>query len=110
LTTVELLSLLARKHREGLLSAAGIMQVQNTFLSHVRDEYLVVLLETAVVVQARTLVSQYALRTLDAIQLASALQARQLLAEPMIFISADRNLLAASAGEGFSTDDPNAHP
>jgi uncharacterized protein len=110
LTTVELFSLLARKRREGVLSAVQIGQVQQTFLSHVRGEYLVVLLDSAIVAHARDLVNKYPLRSLDAIQLASAMHVQHLLGEPLTFISADRNLLSASAAEGFSTDDPNAHP
>jgi uncharacterized protein len=110
LATVELFSLLARKQREGVLSGSGIARVQNTILAHVKAEYLVVLLDSTLLTQARDLVTRYPLRTLDAIQLACASQARQFLSEPITFISADQNLLAASAAEGFSVDDPNAHP
>jgi uncharacterized protein len=110
LASVEFFSLLARRAREGTLAASNGISLRNVFMLHVEKEYLTVPLEYLVVAQARSLVTKYPLRTLDAIQLASALQARQLLAEPMMVISADRNLLSASAAEGFSIDGPNAHP
>ncbi|MDZ4766916.1 MAG: hypothetical protein SGI73_20445 [Chloroflexota bacterium] len=53
---------------------------------------------------------RYPLRTLDALQLASALVATNFLPDAPIFISADLKLLAAASAEGLPTDDPNAHP
>jgi hypothetical protein len=55
-------------------------------------------------------VDQYTLRTLDAIQLASAIQAVNVLSQSTTFISSDKYLLAAAVSEGFVTDDPNLHP
>ena len=110
LAAVEMFSLLTRRVREGTLTASNEMVLRNVFMLHVEKEYLTVPLEYSVLAQARNLVTKYPLRTLDAIQLASAIRASQLLAEPITFISAGRNLQSASAAEGFSTDDPNAHP
>lgn len=56
------------------------------------------------------LLDQHILRALDAIQLACAVYARDLLDEPMTVLSADNNLLLAAAAEGFGTDNPNNHP
>jgi hypothetical protein len=50
------------------------------------------------------------LRTLDAIQLASAIQAMIVLNEQINFISADPNLLVVAAAAGFAIDNPNLHP
>ncbi|MFN8376018.1 MAG: type II toxin-antitoxin system VapC family toxin [Anaerolineae bacterium] len=80
------------------------------FLLHYQDDYLVVPVETPIFQAAGNLVNQHKLRTLDAIQLASAIHTQQILGEPMTFVSADVNLLAAAAAEGFPTDNPHAHP
>ena len=56
---------------------------------------------------AGTLVDRHSLRTLDAIQLGSAIVARDLLAAPdMRFIASDDNLLEAAEAEGFSIWNP----
>ncbi len=110
LTSVELFSLLARRQREGTLAAASVMILQNDFLLHAEKEYLVYPQDNAVVARARSLIMKYPLRALDAIQLASAWEASTTLGEPMTFVSADNNLLTAAAAEGFTTDNPLAHP
>jgi hypothetical protein len=108
---VEMFSLLVRKQREGLLSANDIAQIQTTFLIHVEKEYLAIPFSRPVLAQARQLLVNYPLRTLDAIQLACAQDAVSTLNEPMTFISGDTNLLAAAAAsEGFAADNPNLHP
>jgi uncharacterized protein len=110
LTSVEMVSLLARRQREGTLSATSVNALQNDFLLHAEKEYLVYPQDNAVVARARSLLMKYPLRALDAIQLASAGEASTTLGEPMTFISADNNLLAAAAAEGFTTDNPLVHP
>jgi len=110
LTFVEMRSLLARRVRERILTLTDANLLRNDFLLHTQNEYLIVLVETNVLNQAARLVDQYTLRTLDAIQLASAIQAVNIVSHPMTFISGDKNLLAAAAAEGFITDNPNAHP
>ena len=86
------------------------MLLGQAFLLHADNEYLMVPSDTQVFEQARTLIGRHVLRTLDAIQLASAGQAEYILGEPVTFISSDRNLLAAAAAEGMPTDDPLNHP
>jgi predicted nucleic acid-binding protein len=110
LTTVEMFSLLARKQREGLLSANDIAQIQTTSLIHVEKEYLAIPLSRPVLAQARQLLVKYPLRTLDAIQLACVQDVVSTLNEPMTSISGDTNRLAAAASEGFATDNRNLHP
>lgn len=110
LTTVEMLAVFARLQRERKLTSTDATILQSNFLLHVQTEYLIVSLDQAVILQARTLVSKYPLRTLDAIQLACALDASAMLNEPLSFISGDNVLLAAAGAEGFSTDNPYAHP
>ncbi len=110
LTSVEMFSLLARRQREGTLSPASVATLRNDFLLHVEKEYLVYPQDNAVVGRARNLTMTYPLRALDAIQLASALEASTTLSEPMTFVSADNNLLNAARAEGFATDNPFLHP
>jgi len=110
LTPVEMFSLLARRQRDGTLSAANAATLQNQFLLHAEKEYLIYPQENAVVSRAQNLVMRHPLRALDAIQLASAAEATANLGESMTFISADNNLLSAAAAEGFTTDNPLAHP
>lgn len=60
-----------------------------------------------------TIAERYALRGYDAVQLAAAYAIRaaiQAAGEQVIFVSADRELNAAAASEGFAVEDPNAHP
>jgi predicted nucleic acid-binding protein len=109
-TTVEMSSLLARRVREGTLPQASATLLLNAFLQHAAREYLSVPLDSHVLAQARSLVGKHPLRTLDAIQLASALRASIILGEPLSFITSDPNLLIAATAEGLSADDPLAHP
>jgi len=54
------------------------------------------------------------LRAGDAIQLATAIYARNMLQNSQlpspIFLASDNNLLEAAIMEGFTTDNPNQHP
>jgi hypothetical protein len=110
LALVEIQSLLARHVRGGSLNITAADALRTDFLIHYRDDYLAILLETSIIQTAGHLVNQYKLRSLDAVQLASASHAVQILGEPMTFVSADSNLLAAAIAEGFAVDNPNAHP
>lgn len=85
-------------------------QLKNDLLLHVRHEYRVILIKRRLMKRASQLVAEYPLRTLDAIQLSSAVTAAKMLGVPVIFISADQKLLQAAAAEGFFTDSPTAHP
>jgi len=110
LTTVEFVSVMARRERKGRLSAADRVRTQNLFLRHVDNRYLGVELEKEVLRRARLLLVNHPLRSLDAIQLASALNIAHLIGTPITFVSADQRLLNAASAEGFATDEPNAHP
>lgn len=110
LTAVEVFSSLARRQREGTITPADLLILQTRFLADFGQEYLSVALEDIVLSRARDLLNRYPLRSLDAIQLACAVESSIILGESMIFLSSDRNPLNAAAGEGFRTDDPNNHP
>jgi len=84
-TLVEMFSLLARRVREDTLPVANATALGNVFLLHTEKEYLTVPVDSHVLVQARALVERHPLRTLDAIQLASAQRAGTILGEAMTF-------------------------
>lgn len=114
LALVEMASILARLETAKKISASRASQLEAVFLLHTDDEYLVTFIDSDTIEQARLLVAKYGrlygLRTLDAIQLASALAATVTLGEPIVFITGDNKLRDAAIAEGFQTDDPNFHP
>jgi uncharacterized protein len=110
LAIVEVGGVIARKHRQGLISVGDAAQVRADFLLDVKDEYIAVALDEPVLQRANDLINRYPLRSLDAVQLACAMEAVLVLGEPHIFVCSDNNLLAAATAEGFTTDNPLAHP
>ncbi len=110
LATVEVCSALARLQRLKQLASSDGTRLRTDFLFHADTEYLTIPVDDAVLGRARDLVARYPLRALDAVQLACALEAANGLGEPLTFLCADSDLLAAAAGEGFVTDNPLAHP
>ena len=110
LSTVEMFSLFSRRQREGSLTTRQASTLGLQFLYHVSNEYLAVNIDADVLSLSQQLLTQYPLRTLDAIQLASAQHTSQVLHEPMTFITGDQRLLQIARQVGFKTDDPNLHP
>lgn len=110
LTPVEFSSLLARRQRAGELSAANATLLQIRFLADVEREYLSLPIDGSMVEEARRLVSAYPLRTLDAVQLAGALEASRIVGGSIRFIGADVRLLNAAQANGLLIDNPNSHP
>jgi len=109
LATVEVVSGLARRQRDGSLRKSRLSRLHNDFFLHVEEDYLIFDLRTSTILMARDLALRHPLQALNAIHLASALEARQVVGNALNFISADLRLLAAAAFEGFPTDNPNAH-
>jgi predicted nucleic acid-binding protein len=105
-----MIALLMRRQREASLTPSDVERIRRNFLAHVRTQYTLVELETNVLSAARKILAKYPLRTLDAIQLASALQATRTLSINLTFVSADARLLSAASAEGLGIDDPNAYP
>lgn len=107
LAYVEVYSGLARKQRDGELSADqfdGIrIQFEEGWPSYVR-----VHLRDEVLHLARDLVGRYPLRALDAVHVASALHLQGLLGFAVTFVAADRRLLDAAGKEGMGIVDPAA--
>jgi predicted nucleic acid-binding protein len=110
LTTIEVASAINRSSLAGFASATTNNIALNNFLLDVGNQYIRYPIDERVQHIARSIIIQHRLRTLDAIQLASAIEASQYFGVSMTFLSADTRLLAAAAAEGFAIDDPNRHP
>lgn len=110
LATVELIAVAVRKLRDKTLPQSDFRRLRNNFYAHVRDQYQVIEFEPGVLSLSRQLLLKYPIRTLDSIQLASALRVGANVRQALTFVAADARLLAAAAAEGLPTDDPNLHP
>ena len=113
ITSAEIISGLARQRREGHIPPLELQKLRPLINHHMRLEYSVIALSTAIIRQAEDLLVKHPLRAYDAVQLASALdRTAQLIGSEIvtpIFVAADRRLLAAAEAEGLVTDDPNRH-
>jgi len=93
---------LARKHREGHLSAAGYRLACRQFGSD-WDAYVRVDLRDEILILARDLIQRHPLKGFDGIHLASALSLKNALDEDDLFVAADNRLLRAAGAEGLNT-------
>jgi hypothetical protein len=79
-----------------------------------RDEYIILQIDSAVLLDAQALARKHFLRGYDAIQLAVAvnLNREQLAAglPAITLVSADAELLDAAQAEGLLVENPNDHP
>jgi uncharacterized protein len=114
LALAEMRSAFQRRLREGTLTPAELSRLHDAFRGDCRDEYQIFPVNQSVIDLAGDLIERQTLRTLDAIQLATALTARHFLVTrgfpEIVFIAADDRLLQAAAAEGLATDNPNNHP
>jgi predicted nucleic acid-binding protein len=112
LTIVEMFTLFARREHNGDISPSSVHRLRRIFLAHVRENYFVVPLTSDVLYLSRVLVSHYMayrLRTLDAIQLACAVEVRKVLEQDLIFVAADDRLRNVAYADSFKVDDPRLH-
>ena len=113
ITAVEVVSAIARRQRQGSLSAAAAAGMLADFRHDLATAFHVVEITPALVVHAMSLAEVHALRGYDAVQLAAALYVHAQQASPQptfTLVSADAELNAAAAAEGLAVDDPNLHP
>lgn len=114
LSAVEVLSALNRRVREGSLATADYPLAVRGFFALYRTRYNCVSYTNVIIQRARGLLEAHPLRAYDAVHLASALEANQLLSvagqPPLTFLAADARLLAAAQAEGLAIDDPNNYP
>ncbi len=106
ITQIEARSSIARLLREKRLTPLEALSTVQIFTMDI--VWMTEQPVTAHVIQtAKTIIDMHSLRTLDAVQLASAIVARTRLSAPdMRFIGSDINLLAAAMAEGFDVWDP----
>ena len=113
LTVAEIASALARRQREGSLTASERDRLFGAFLVDCARSYLLLRVEEDVIQHAISLVNHYPLRTADAIQLSTALLLAQTLRDahfdPVIVASADDRILRAASREGLPVENPNIH-
>jgi predicted nucleic acid-binding protein len=103
---IEVASALARRAAEGTLSAPARNAAWGAFLEHVRDEYRVVAISEAVAARAEEVVTAVRARSLDAIQVATALVvAAEVDSDtPFVFYTADGRQAQAAAASGLQVE------
>jgi len=97
---IETRSLIARRKREKLLRTAEATRILDVFESDWR-RFGKIPLDANLVASAGRTVEKHKLRTLDSIHLASALYLRAQADEPVLFLTADHRLAAATQRERF---------
>jgi hypothetical protein len=114
ISRAEVVSALARRTREGVITLDERDELIQTFQVHCATEYRLVLTEHLIVDLAIDLIQRHPLRAYDGVQLATAAIVNRSLVThnlpPLIFVSADDNLIAIAQAEGLMTDNPNWHP
>lgn len=114
LATVEVPAGLARRKREASIPDNHFRDSLNAFLRAVHSQYQLIETDETVCNLARDLIVRHPLRAYDAVQLASALAANQVLLKSnlsaLTFISADARLTTLAQAEGLATDNPSLYP
>ena len=116
LASVEVVSVIVRRVRSGLITTTDGQNYLNRFKSDLSLHFKVVEISLPLVSTAVNLVEKHGLRGYDAIQLASGLTLSLRLSAAMstpfsfTFISADNNLNNAAQSESLAVDNPNNHP
>ncbi len=107
LVRVEVPSALWRKQRDGQLTSTVARLLVDGFEADLdgvpggRWRFVTIRVSRSALAQAAQLVAVHGLRSLDAIQLASALQARSAAPDVETFACFDERLASAAAAEGF---------
>lgn len=109
---VEMISAIMRRQRENTITHQMAQTTKILIDNHAYYQYEVITFTDDIIKIADMLLSKYPLRSLDAIQLASAVKAKQNLVGnyPFIFVSSDKRLLGYANSEGLTTDNPNNYP
>ena len=110
---VEVRSAFARKFREASILPQQLEGMISAFREDCLLRYRFVEVESHVIDLATHVLDQHILRAYDAIQLASALRANELLTlanlTPLIFVCADVRLLSAAQNASLLAENPNDH-
>jgi hypothetical protein len=109
LTPVELASALYRRLREREITSEELAVMLQAYVTHSHQDYLLVSYSHALMERSAALLAHHALRALDAVQLASALELKDSLpAEelPVSFLSADERLIESARREHLQARNP----
>jgi uncharacterized protein len=113
ITSVEILSAIARRQREGSLTLEQSQELRTIFQRHFTDQYEVVELTPSITALAGELCDRQSLRAYDAVQLASAISVLPTVTQSpensLTFLTADDRLLNAARLENIQADNPNLH-
>ncbi len=114
LTLVEASCAFARRLREGILTAATHITIEEAFDYEIQHRYMVMNFDPIVLKVARQLARKHPLRAYDAVHLATARLANEQLVQarksPLTFVCADDRLLFIAQAEGLLIENPNHHP
>lgn len=113
LTLVETVSVIEINRRRGMISSLDANALGALFFKHAANEYIKMPIESKILNSAIQLLIKHqahSLRTLDAIQLATALSVRSIITQPITFIASDKRLLDSATSENIAIDDPQLHP
>jgi hypothetical protein len=113
ITVSEVAAALASKSRARTIQLQEFDLAVINLLQDAANYFVVVAIDQYIVQQSVDVIRRNALRGYDAVQLTCALSlnASLVAAEetPLVFVTADTDLLAAAKAEGLQTDDPNVH-
>lgn len=108
---VEMAAAFAGKLRGGFMTSDEYTSVRSELERDAQEDYVLVSVQRMVIDEAIELTSRHRLRGYDAVHLACALRLNQALSTyalpSLVFISADKDLLAAAEAEGLVVDNPN---
>jgi predicted nucleic acid-binding protein len=104
LTKIEFSSALARRVREFTLSINDFYKIRAVFLEDTKSMYKLSDINKAIIDKSIELTQNHAIRTLDAIQLSTAIIINQVY--PLTFVSSDNRILAIAQQEKLPIDNP----
>jgi len=103
-TSIEARSILRRLLAEKKIARPDYKKL-NEELSFDFDYFTVVNFDSGLEITAKVLIDRYQLKTLDALQLASAISKKSAIS---LFVASDKKLLAAARDERFKVVDPSS--
>ncbi len=113
LLIAEITSAFQRRLREKAIDLARTQNLQNAFRRDCLFKYTLQPINMDIINLATTLLARHRLRTLDALHLATALTANQVLVNASLpsltFVCADNRLNSAATAEGLAIENPNLY-
>ncbi len=107
---------LSKYHLDKSIRTRAFVTLRKELLLHLDKDYLVIAVDAARIEDAARLIRKHfligtnRLRTLDAIHLACAIEARNVLNEPIVFVVGDGVLRDTALAEGFHVENPESYP